>query len=152
MNMDNFDKAILRQLQINNQLSTQQIGENIGLSATACQRRLKKLRSSSLIEKEVAILNTEAIDSCVSLIVNIVMKQGSSEYIQRFKQIMTAQPAIQQCFYVTGESDFILVICVPNMQHFEQLTQALFLDDENILKFHSTVVMDTVKRGLNIPI
>ncbi|WDE13851.1 Lrp/AsnC family transcriptional regulator [Thalassomonas haliotis] len=150
--MDNFDKKILEVLQQNNRLSSLELGEKIGLSATACQRRLKKLRQSGVISKEAAVLNPVVFNNYVTVIVEVVMKQGGTESIASFKQRMLAHEHVQQCYYVAGNSDFILVITAPNMPTYERLTNVLFLCDKNIQKFHSSVVMDNVKAGLNIPV
>jgi len=152
IDMDDFDKKILKELQINNRISSESLGLMIGLSATACQRRLKKLRASKVISKEIAVLNGIELENYVTIIVNIVMKQGGTANIDNFKKRMHASEYVQQCFYVTGDSDFILVITAKNMLAYEHLTQKLFFADENVKKFSSTVVMDNVKVGLNIPI
>ena len=150
--MDIFDRKILSELQENNRISTEKLGEKIGLSATACQRRLKKLRESEVIVKEVAVLNGVKFDNYVTVIVEVIMKRGSANNIDSFKNRMLDNTHIQQCFYVTGNVDFILVITSKNMLEYEKLTQELFFFDDNIQKFHSTVVMENVKVGLNIPI
>ncbi|WDE01155.1 Lrp/AsnC family transcriptional regulator [Thalassomonas actiniarum] len=150
--MDNFDKKILESLQQNNRLSSLELGEKIGLSATACQRRLKKLRQNGMICKEIAVLNPVTFDNYVTVIVEVVMKQGGIESIESFKQRMLAHQHVQQCYYLAGNIDFIVVITAPNMAAYELLTKPLFLCDKNILKFHSHVVMDNVKAGLNIPV
>jgi Lrp/AsnC family transcriptional regulator, leucine-responsive regulatory protein len=59
---------------------------------------------------------------------------------------------VQQCFYVAGQSDFILIITAKNMLDYEKLTKKLFFVDDNIQKFTSTVAMENVKVGLDIPI
>lgn len=150
--MDIFDRKILNELQGNNRLSTEELGQKIGLSATACQRRLKKLRQSKVITKEVAVLSGVEFDNYVTIIVEIVIKQGSANYIDSFKKRMLDNVHVQQCFYVTGDVDFILIVTSKNMLEYEKLTKELFFCDKNIQKFHSTVVMENVKVGLNIPI
>ena len=72
--MDVLDKKILNELQKNNRISSENLGEKIGLSATACQRRLKKLRESKVIQKEVAILNGIELNNYVTLIVEVTIK------------------------------------------------------------------------------
>lgn len=152
IDLDDFDKKILRELQRDNRISSEQLGQMIGLSATACQRRLKRLRVSKVISKEIAVLNGIELDNYVTVIVNVVMKQGGTANIDNFKQRMQINEHVQQCFYVTGDSDFILVITAKNMLMYEQLTQKLFFVDDNIQKFSSMVVMDNVKTGLSLPI
>jgi len=150
--VDSFDRKILNELQENNRISTDMLGEKVGLSATACQRRLKKLRQEKVIAKEVAILSGIEFDNYVTVIVDVIIKQGGAKEIENFKTKMLESAHVQQCFYVTGSVDFILVITAKNMLDYEKLTQTLFFTDDNIEKFHSTVVMENVKVGLNIPI
>jgi len=150
--MDVLDKKILKQLQKNNRISSEDLGVIVGLSATACQRRLKKLRQSNVIRKEIAVLNGIELDNYVTVIVEVTIKQGATQNIDKFKNKMLDCEQVQQCFYVTGQADFILIITTKNMLEYEKLTKKLFFADNNIQKFHSTVSMENVKVGLNIPI
>jgi DNA-binding Lrp family transcriptional regulator len=150
--MDMLDKKILKVLQNNNRISSEELGMIVGLSATACQRRLKKLRQSNVISKEIAVLNGIELDNYVTVIVEVTIKQGATNNIDKFKKRMLDCEQVQQCFYVTGQADFILIITSKNMLEYEKLTKKLFFVDNNIQKFHSTVSMENVKVGLSIPI
>ena len=150
--MDNFDHQILKIMQNNCRTSTEQMGADIGLSATACQRRIKKLRELGIIEKEVAIVDSKALGGYVTILVEVIVKRGGSDEIEKFKHAMLSHEEVQQCYYVTGNADFILVITAQTMHEYEAITQRLFFSNDNIQKFHSNVVMDNVKVGLNIPI
>ncbi len=150
--MDVLDKKILKELQNNNRISSEDLGMIVGLSATACQRRLKKLRKSNVISNEIAVLNGIEFDNYVTVIVEVTIKQGAAQNIYKFKKKMLDCEQVQQCFYVTGQADFILIITTKNMLEYEKLTKKLFFVDNNIQKFHSTVSMENVKAGLNIPI
>lgn len=149
--MDSFDHQILKIMQDNCRTSTEQIGAQIGLSATACQRRIKRLREQGIIEKEVALLDNKALGSYVTVLVEVIVKNGGSEEIEKFKQTMLSYEEVQQCYYVTGNVDFILIITAQNMHEYEALTQKLFFSNSNIQRFHTNVAMDNVKTGLNIP-
>jgi DNA-binding Lrp family transcriptional regulator len=149
--MDSFDHQILKIMQLNARLTTEKIGQEIGLSATAVQRRLKTLRQSGVIEKEVAVLNTSSLRGHILVIVEVTLKQGGTAIINNFKTKTANYPEVQQCYYVAGENDFILVIAAISMKRYDTITQELFLDDDSILKFHSNVVMGNVKVGLDVP-
>jgi Lrp/AsnC family leucine-responsive transcriptional regulator len=98
------------------------------------------------------VLNSVEFDNYVTVIVEVTMKQGLAVNIDNFKNRMLNCENVQQCFYVTGHADFILIITSKNMLEYEKLTKKLFFVDNNIQKFHSTVSMENVKVGLNIPI
>lgn len=152
MHLDSLDLQLLRILQTGNRLSTEQMGSQIGLSATAVQRRIKRLRDSGVIKKEVAVLDAIAVGGFVTIIVDVTIKQGSIKSLKGFKKLMLDCPQVQQCYYVTGNYDFIIIITIENMLKYEKLTHELFFSNDNIQKFNSTVVMENVKVGLDIPI
>lgn len=152
MNIDLFDRQILKSLQNNCRLSTAELGSQIGLSATACQRRIKKLKESGKIDKEIAVLDGIQIGNYVTIIVKVVLQQGTANNIDNFKKKMLDHPQIQQCYYVTGNSDFVLVVTAESMLEYEKLTRELLLGNSTVQKFHSTVVMENVKVGLSIPL
>jgi len=149
--MDDFDLHILASLQQNAKLSTQALGDQIGLSATACQRRIKKLRDRGVIKKEVAVLDATLVGSYVTVIVSVIMKQGGAAIIDNFRTSMLEHDEVQQCYYVTGDADFILIIAAANMLQYEKITRKLFFNNSNIQRFSSSVAMENVKVGLDIP-
>jgi len=150
--MDNFDRQILISLQTNNKLTSEQLGVEIGLSATAVQRRIKKLKDTGVIEKEVAILDSNQLGGFVTVVVEVVLLKGGTRILDGFKNKVKDHREVQQCYYLAGNNDFILIITAESMQRYEAITRELFLNDENILKFTSNVVMQPVKVGLSIPI
>jgi Lrp/AsnC family leucine-responsive transcriptional regulator len=150
--MDAFDRRILKLLQANSRMTTEELGLQIGLSATACQRRIRKLREAGIILKEVAVVDGIAVGGYVTVIVDVVLQQGSFQNIDTFKKHMLRFPQVQQCYYVTGHNDFVLIVIAENMLEYEKLTRELFFNNSNIKKFHSTVVMENVKTGLDVPV
>jgi len=150
--MDDFNRKILAILQSNNKRNTEEIGREIGLSATAVQRRIKKLKQEGIIEQEVTILNRDKLGGFITIIVEVIIVKGGMSVIDAFKKKVTNHPEVQQCYYLAGSTDFILIITAINMQRYEEITRELFLDDSNILKFTSNVSMQTVKVGLSLPL
>lgn len=97
-------------------------------------------------------LNDLKFDNYVTVIVEVTVKQGAAGNIDNFKKRMLDCEQVQQCFYVAGHADFILVVTSKNMLEYEKLTKKLFFVDNDIQKFYSTVSMENVKMGLSIPI
>lgn len=152
MELDRFDRALLDALQRDCRQPAESLGEALGLSATAVQRRIRRLKSEGAIEAEVAVLAPETMASLVTVIVELAFKQGLTAAIDAFKREATAQPEIQQCYYVAGEYDFVLVVVATSMADYERFTRRVFFPNDNIARFRSTVVMDSVKRGLQLPL
>ena len=151
MTLDRFDVALLDALQQDCRIPAEVLGDRIGLSATAVQRRIRRMRDDGTIAAEVALLGP--VDpALVTVIVDVTLRQGGAAALDAFRHTMHARPEVQQCWYVAGDSDFILVVIARGMAEFERFTNTVFLGDANIARFRSTVVLDSVKRGLRTPL
>jgi Lrp/AsnC family transcriptional regulator, leucine-responsive regulatory protein len=151
--LDKLDKQILVLLQANARRSSEEIAESVGLSATAVQRRIKRLREEGTIMAEVAVISADAIGRRVTALIEVELAAGSrDDLIEEFKRRMTAQPEVQQCYYVSGEYDFFLVVTAEDLADYERLTRRLFFGVDNIRKFRTIFVLDPVKVGLQLPI
>ncbi|KLN59641.1 ArsR family transcriptional regulator [Kiloniella spongiae] len=152
MKIDNFDKAILRLLQENSRLKSDSIAEQVGLSATACQRRIKRLRDMGAIEREVAVINPDVSAHNLTLIVQLVIERCDAKILKALTTQFLGEPEIQQCYNVTGSFDFLLIVTAENMTTYDKFTKRVFFDNPAIQEFTTTVVMENVKRGLELPI
>lgn len=150
--MDSYDGAILDILQTNSRTSTGEIGELVGLSASACQRRIRKLKEKGVIKNEIAVINREMIDTNVTIFIDVVLEKGGVEALDSFTSILNEEKSIQQLYYTAGEVDFVLVVVVRNMNEFDALTRKLLMSNENVKKFHSKVVIQPNKVGLYVPL
>ncbi|PZU88748.1 MAG: AsnC family transcriptional regulator [Chryseobacterium sp.] len=149
---DTFDYKILSIIQKNNLTPQRDIGEMIGLSAAAVQRRIKKMRELGTIEKDVTVIDREKIGNNVTILVEIFLDSEKIEQIDALKNEFEKISEIQQCYYVTGDSDFFLVMIVPSMSYYENLTRKIFFSNENIKRFRTIVVMDITKNSLELPL
>ena len=150
--MDEFDISILNLMQNDGRLTADQLSREVGLSPSACQRRLAKLRSSGIIEREICVVAPETVGRQLMMVVEVTLEREHPNIMADFKRSMSATPEVMQCYYVTGEVDFILILTAPDMQYYERFTQQFFFDNPNIRRFHTMVVMDRVKHGLSVPI
>ena len=137
-------------MQNNCRITAEQLSKEIGLSASACQRRINKLREDGVIAREVAILSKEKISPVLTTIVEIALERETPNIIDDFKSSMLTIQEVTQCYYVTGEIDFILILNVRDIDHYQNFTQKFLFDNPNIRRFNTLVVMETVKQRLNI--
>jgi Lrp/AsnC family leucine-responsive transcriptional regulator len=143
--LDRFDLALLNIVQENNQLTSDQLAEKVALSATACQRRLKRLRAEGAIAADVSIVSRAAVGPNVTLIVMVSLEREQLDLLDKFKRRISTYPEVTQCYYVTGSADFILVVCVPTMEAYGEFTERAFFGDRNIKSFLTYATMQTVK-------
>lgn len=150
--IDQIDKRILMAIQENNRLTSDQLGEIVHLSATAVQRRVKRLRESGVIEGDVSIISPKAVGRPVLMLVSVTLERERVAIIDRFKKSIRDAPEIMSGYYVTGEADFVLVVTARDMEDFEQFTRRFFYDNPDIKGFKTNVVMDRVKASFCLPI
>lgn len=150
--LDEYDKKLLRLVQQNNRLTADELGESVGLSTSAVQRRLKRLRNDKIIEADVAIISPGAAGIGITCIVDIVLEDGNSRALEKFKTTMRQCTEVMQCYFVTGTYDFVVVVNVEDMRQYEEFSKKWFMDNPNVKHFYTHVVMDRVKLGYGISI
>lgn len=148
--MDEFDLKILQQMQKDSRQTADALSETVGLSAPAVQKRLKKLRDSGVIEKEVAVLNPKKLDRRLTVVTEVVLGREDNQTLKAFKSQMREIPIVQQCYYLTGDADFLLILQVKDMEEYGAFTQEYLFEEANVTRFKTSVVMDRVKVSLDI--
>ena len=149
---DSFDLAILAILQEDTATPQRAIGEAVNLSAPAVQRRIKRLQETGVILASVAVVDPAKLGQPITVLVEIEMASELASEVDAAKRAFAAAAEVQQCYYVTGEFDFLLVVLVPDMAAYEALTRKLFFGNNNVKRFRSLVAMDRVKVGLSVPL
>ena len=152
MDIDRFDLAILERYQRDTQLPARTIGDAVGLSAAAVQRRLKRLREAGVIERECAVVEPTALGIGVTCIVGVDLDREGSADLARFRRDMARRKEVQQCYYVTGQADFVLVVLARDMAAYDAFTREALMSDANVRSFTTQVVLERVKVGLDIPL
>lgn len=152
MPLDRADRAILAILQRDNLTPQREIGAAVHLSAPAVQRRIKRMTEDGVIAANVAVLDPERVGRPITVFVEVEVISETAEQIAAAKAAFLAAPEVQQCYYVTGDADFVLVVIVPGMAEYEALTRRLFFGANNVKRFKSFVAMERVKAGLAAPL
>ena len=150
--LDRIDQRILAVVQENNLTPHREIADKVGLSAPAVTRRLQRLRKSGIIEGDVSLLNAKALGRSLTIIVQVVAHSERIDDLDKMRKAFLECPQIQQCYYVTGEADFILIFSVKDMAEYETLTRAQFFESGNVKKFTTFVSMENVKAKTQIVI
>ena len=150
--IDSFDLKILKLIQENNKMTSEILAKEVGLSSSACQRRINSMRKEGIIEKDVSIINRKIIGRKITIVVQVLSDKEGIEYDEEFKKTMIKAPEVMQCYYVTGDYDYVLVATFKDMEEYEIFTKKYFLNNSNIKRFSSMVVMNRVKENLSIPL
>ncbi len=152
MELDDFDRKLLNLVQNDAGQTAEHLAGSVGLSPSAVQRRLRRLRETGVIVRETAIVDSKYIGNPVSFIVALQIERERPEMLSHLRAWLEAEDHIQQAFYVTGEVDFMLVVTAADMQDFDALMARLMADNRNVKRFTTYVALGVVKRGLAIPV
>lgn len=139
MDIDRIDKHILRCLQQDNRISNQQLAGEVGLSPPACLRRVRRLRDEGVIMADVSLVNPRVIGRMLNIIVEVEMTRDSIDVHDRFMRKMQNAPEVTQCYQVTGDVDFVLVIMVTDIESYEAFARRDLASDTNLRKFRSLI-------------
>jgi Lrp/AsnC family transcriptional regulator, leucine-responsive regulatory protein len=150
--LDDLDRRILGILQEHNLTPADRLGERVGLSASAVQRRARRLREAGVITHDVSVVDPKAVGQGALFIVEVTLDRESVEVVERFKRRMRSAPEVQQCYYITGEADFLLIVTSPSVEAYQKLMERLFVDEKSVRKCRTGVVLNRVKASLAVPI
>lgn len=152
MELDRFDRQLLNLLQDDSGQTAERLAEQVGLSASAIQRRIKRLREQGVIVRETAIVDPRKVGRPTFFIVALQVERERPEMLTQLREWLAAQEQVQQVFYVTGEADFVLVITAPDTETFDRFMARLVGENPNVKRFTTNVALSVVKRGLSIPV
>jgi DNA-binding Lrp family transcriptional regulator len=150
--LDKFDRRILAIVQRDARRSAEMIGADIGLSASAVQRRMARLREDGVIVAEVALIDPRAVDRRLTVITDLEVERERPELLASLRQWIAAEPTIQQAWYVTGDDDYVLVVTARDVDDYDALMRRLVAANANVKRFRTRVALDTLKRGLAVPV
>ena len=150
--LDELDKQLLSQLQQNNRITAEELGNRINLSTSAVQRRLKRLRQDKIIEADISIVSPAAVGLGITCVVDVALNLGNSKVIDSFKSLMSDCAEVMQCYFVTGTYDFVIIINAKDMSDYEDFSKKYFMDNPDVKQFYTHVVMEKVKVGYSVNI
>ncbi|QIL81031.1 Lrp/AsnC family transcriptional regulator [Diaphorobacter sp. HDW4A] len=150
--LDSFDIAILAVLQEDNLTAQREIAERVHLSPAAVQRRIQRLRESGVIAANTAVLDPDALGRPLTIFIEVELVNELDALTAGFRSRVEVEGAVQQCYSVTGHTDYLLIVTAVDMQEYQTLTQRLFGSDQNIKRFTTSIALASLKRSLHMPL
>lgn len=145
MSLDRTDKRLLAILQTNGRISNQNLAEQVGLSATPCARRVKRLEDEGFICGYMALLDAEKLGLDLIAYLSISMDKHTPERFTVFEQAIVAFPEVLECAIVTGQTaDFMLKVLVEDMKHYEEFLLQRLTKIKGVSGVHSSFVLRSI--------
>lgn len=150
--LNTIDRNILRVLQKNGRCTYAELSRQVGLSATPCMERVKKLEKDNVIQGYSAIINPEYLDAALVVFVQIRLLRSAQDIFEEFRNAAAALPEVQECYLVSGNFDYLIKARVANMSAYRKFYGETLLTLPGVQECTSYVVMEQVKETLEIPV
>ncbi|WP_375459256.1 Lrp/AsnC family transcriptional regulator [uncultured Enterovirga sp.] len=150
MQIDQKDAQILNLVQVDNRLTTGEIGDEIGLSHSGVVRRLKRLREYAVIVADVSLVSPEAVGYSVRVNVSCSIDRDRPDTHERFMDVLRADPLVISADIVMGKADFTFTVVARDMEAFADFLERYQAAFPTLNGLTSLAVLREVKRGLVI--
>lgn len=136
--VDAIDRNLLRLLRLNARTSNAKLAAEVGLSPSACLRRIQLLEKAGVIRGYTALVDSGAAGSTIAVIINITLERQTEDHLNRFEAAVRKYPEIQECFLMTGGSDYLLRVEVASAGDFERIHKEILSTLPGVLRIHSS--------------
>ncbi|GAC1627587.1 MAG: leucine-responsive transcriptional regulator Lrp [Nevskia sp.] len=144
--LDRTDLRMLRELQKNGRIAIVELAEKVSLSPTACQRRLRKLEETKVIDRYTAVLNPAAMGQAIQAFVRVAIERQSKDVTEAFEAAVRRLPEVRACYVMTGDLDFLLHVQVADLQAFAVFSMQVLIGLPGVRDVRSSLVLDAVKQ------
>ncbi len=149
--LDKIDHAILDLLQNNGRISNNDLADRVGLSPSACLRRVKALENSGVIDHYVAIVHQSAAHLTDNVFVQITVEKQTKEKLAEFEKKVKECPQIMECYLMSGDADYLLRVIVTDASDYERLHMDVLTALPGVAQIKSNFSLRTVTKKTSIP-
>ncbi len=143
--LDRIDRKILNRLQRDAAIPNQDLADAVGLSPAPTSRRVKRLKEEGYIAREVALVDPARVGSTLIAFVSVELDRQREDVLRAFERHISTQPEVQQCYFVTGETDYMLIVVCRDMDHYNQFVRQVLAQEHNIKRFRSSFNLQRIK-------
>jgi DNA-binding Lrp family transcriptional regulator len=150
--LDAFDVKILRALQENGRLSSQELAARVGLSLSPCWRRVRSLEARGIIERYVALVDARRVGASVNVWVQVSLEKHVAGIVQAFERAMLDLPEVLECYSMTGEADYLLRVVVGSVEEYERFLWRKLFALKGVTHVNSKFALKQIKYDTALPL
>lgn len=150
--LDKTDYKILHHLQNNGRISNAELADRVALSPSPCLRRVKLLEEKGIIERYVAIVNPKLIGLPVNVVISVSLQSQEQSQLKVFQQRIAECEEVMECYLMTGGSDYMLRVVVPDIEHFEHFLVDKLTSIPGISNIQSSFALKQLVYRTELPI
>jgi len=149
--LDTIESGHARLLRLDARMSNAALAAEVGLSPSACLRRIRLMEKAGVIRGYTALVDTGNAEATIAVIINITLERQTEDHLDRFEAAVRRHPEIRECFLMTGGSDYLLRVEVANAGDFERIHKEILSALPGVQRIHSSFsirnVLATRPRG-----
>ena len=150
--IDRFDRKILALLQEDGRLTNGDLSERVNLSPSQCSRRRQRLEEEGLIRGYRAVLDRERLGFSLTNMVTVTLATHNRDNAQRFAELVSRLPEVQEAHALTGEMDYILKVVTPDLKSLANFVNQVLLPHESVQHVKTAIVLETLKDTAALPL
>lgn len=150
--LDEIDLAILDVLQEDSSIANADLAGRVGLSASACLSRTKRLRENGVIRQYVAVVDEERVGLGVTAFAFVTLAQHDRAAADSFLRWVLDTPQVMECWHITGEADYLLKIVVPDIASYRDFLMDTLVQTPDVRHIETLIVLKAEKRSFRFPI
>lgn len=143
--MDQIDRKIVALLESDASIRNADLANRVGLAASSCLRRVRRLKQAGVIKRIVAITDPAAMGRGLKVMVTTKLADHTASARTAWVEQLRSDPAVAQAYAVSGDVDVVVVLAVPDTAAFQKATECLFRKNANVTQFHSMLLLETYK-------
>lgn len=145
--LDALDQNLIRLLRLNARRPNSELAAEVGLSPSACLRRVKILEERGVVRGYTAIVDAPGAPGAMIAIVRLTLHEQTEEFLRRFEAAVRGHPEIEECFLVTGDADYVLRVSAPSPAAYEAIHTGILSCLPGVARIHSSFAMRDVLRS-----
>lgn len=150
MQLDRQDIVLLSILQKDSSQSVGELADTVGMSKSACWRRLQKLKKEGIIRQRVALLDANALNLSLTVYISVRTNQHNDEWAATFQRATELIPGVLEVYRMSGDLDYLIKAVVADMPDYDRLYKQLIKAD--IYDVSSSFVMETLRHTTCLPL
>jgi Lrp/AsnC family leucine-responsive transcriptional regulator len=143
--IDDIDRRLLNELQQDSSRPVGEIAQRVGLSPSACYRRIQRLRDAKIILREAAVVDQRRSPWPFTVIVQIALERLNEPQRLAFETKVRGLPQVMQAYSMSGEFDFVIILALADIADYHRFATEILVEDENIKQFKSIFALQCLK-------
>ena len=150
--LDEIDRRILASLQAHARLRNVELAEQVGLSASPCLRRVKRLEETGVIRGFATLVDPEAVGLPVSVFVQVTLERQAEAALEAFESHIAEWPEVMECYLMTGDADYLLRVVAADLTAYQEFLMNKLTRVEGVASIKSSFALRRIAYRTALPV